>query len=195
MSLEAILAKIETDALEKAEKIIDSAEKEKKEALHKVKSQIKEHHHRDTDKIKARVESRSLRMKHHIHREMEKALLSHRRKIVDRAIDEAVKQIAEAPDYLKMIEALLMGCDFTDEVEVIICEKDKDRITDEFLKNRSTGEVKFVSSDQRHNDHGGVIMRSGEISLNATLSMIAELNHDEMVMELSRLLPLEVEGE
>lgn len=37
--------------------------------------------------------------------------------------------------------------------------------------------------------------RSGDISMNATLSMIAELNHDSMVMELSRLLPLEGQGE
>ena len=195
MSLEAILAKIETDAREKAEKIIESAEDEKKEALHKVKSRIKELHHRDTERIKQRIESRSRRMKHHIHREMEKALLSHRRKIVDRAIDEAVKQIAEAPDYLKMIEALLKGCDFQGEVEVITCEKDKGRITDEFLKNRSTEKISFVSSEQRHSDYGGVIMKSGDISLNATLSMISELNHDGMVMELSKLLPLEGEGE
>ncbi len=42
MSLEAILAKIENDAREKAASIIESAEKERKEALHRVKADIKE---------------------------------------------------------------------------------------------------------------------------------------------------------
>lgn len=194
MSLEAILAKIENDAREKAQQIIESAEKEKKEALHVVKARIKDHHHRDTDRVKHRVEARSRRMKHHIRRETEKALLSHRRKIVDGAINEAVKQISEAPDYLKMIEVLLRGCDFKGEVEVVICEKDSERVTGDFLREISTEEVSFVCSKTRHNDHGGVIMRSGDISLNATLSMLAELNHDEMVMELSKLLPLEGRG-
>lgn len=195
MSLKAILAKIENDAREKAEMIIGAAEEERDQALHKVKLSIKKRHQKDVERIRQRVESRSERMKHHIHREKEKALLSHRRQIVDGAIREAVKRFAEAPDYLDMIEVLLKGCDLQGEVEVITCERDSSRITKEFLKKLSGDGRTFVPSGQHHGDHGGVIMQSGDISLNATLSMIAELNHDSMVMELSRLLPLEGEGE
>lgn len=191
MSLEAILAKIEKDAQEKAGAIIEMAEKERKEALHQVKFRIKEKHQKNVDRIKKNTEAKARRMDHHIHREMEKALLSHRRHIVDRAIEEAVIQIAQAPDYLKMIEAILSGCDLEGKVEVITAPADKGRITADFLKKASTDKTTFVLSAENHNDHGGIIMRSGKISLNGTLSMIAELNHDSMVMELSRLLPLE----
>ena len=191
MSLEAILAKIEEDAQEKAGRIIQAAEEERNEALHQVKSRIKERHHKDVEKIKKKTEAMALRMKHHIQREMEKALLSHRRYIVDRAITQAVKEIAQAPDYLNMIKALLGGCDLKGEVKVITAPGDRGRITQEFLKKESTDTSTFVLSQENHNDHGGIIMQAGDISLNATLSMIAELNHDSMVMELSRLLPLE----
>ncbi len=191
MSLEAILAKIENDAREKAASIIESAEKERREALHLVKADIKEKHHRDVERIKKKLQATERRMKEHLHREMERALLSHRRHIVDRAIQEAVRRIAKAPDYLNLIEALLAGCDLTGEVEVVTAPGDGERITPEFLKSRSTGEAAFIPSRENHADHGGIIMRSGSISLNGTLSMIAELNHDAMVMELSRLLPLE----
>lgn len=191
MSLEAILAKIENDAREKAASIIESAENERKEALHLVKADIKEKHHRDVERIRKKLHDTERRMKEHLHREMERALLSHRRHLVDRAIQDAVKQIAQAPDYLKLIEALLAGCDLTGEVEVITAPGDGERITPDFLKSKSTGETTFSLSREKHSDHGGIVMRSGSISLNGTLSMIAELNHDEMVMELSRLLPLE----
>ncbi|HPF32127.1 MAG TPA: V-type ATP synthase subunit E [Candidatus Sabulitectum sp.] len=195
MSLEAILAKIEQDAREKADGILAEAEGEKNEALHKVRSSIKDRHHTDLDRIRQRVELRSRRMKHHLHREMEKALLSHRRHLVDRAIEQAVRDIAGDKDYLNLIEALLSGCDLTGEVEVVTAEADSGRITPEFLRKASSEKTTFVLSADHHGDCGGIIMRSGDISLNATLSMLAELNHDSMVMELSRLLPLEGQGD
>jgi len=191
MSLEAILAKIENDARTKAEGIIADAEKERNEALHRVRASIKDRHHSDLERVKHRVENRSQRMKHHLHREIDKALLSHRRRIVDQAIDQAVRDIAADSDYLGLMEALLSGCDLSGDVEVITAESDGGNITQEFLRKASTGDTTFLLSKEHHTDHGGIIMRSGDISLNATLSMLAELNHDSMVMELSRLLPLE----
>ena len=195
MSLEAILAKIQNDAQEKAAGILEEAEKERKEALHKVKSRIKEQHHRDVERIKKKGASMAVRMKNHIEKETEQALLSHRRKLVDQAIRTAVEKTAEESGYLDLVGKLLSECDLKGEVEVIVCPEDRKRITAEFLKKHSTEGVSFVLSEETHQDHGGVIMRSGDISLNATLSMIAELNHDSMVMDLSRLLPLPGRGE
>ncbi len=191
MSLQAILAKIENDAKIQAEEIVRSARDEQKEALREVKSRIKEKHHRDTERVRNRTEATGRQMKSHARREMEKALLSHRRKIVDSAIADSVKKTASAPDYLDLIGALVRSCDLSGVVEVVICASDKDRITADYLKKFSTDERQFVLAGENHTDHGGILMRSGDISLNATLSMIAELNHDSMVMELSRLLPLE----
>lgn len=191
MSLQAILAKIENDAKEQAEDIINAARKDQKEALHQVKSRIKERHHKDAEKIRNKTDANSKQMSSHIRREMEKALLSHRRKIVDFAINDAVKKIASSPDYLDLMALTLKACDLQGEVEVVICSNDKERITAAFLKQVSSDACQFILANENHADHGGVVMRSGDISLNATLSMIAELNHDVMVMELSRLLPLE----
>ena len=191
MSLKAILAKIENDAKKQAEEIIKSARDEQKEALHQVKSRIKERHQRDAEKIKNKTEANAVQMSNHIRREMERELLSHRRKIVDNAINESVKKTASAPDYLDLISLLLKACDLKGKIEVVICAADKDRITADFLSKSSSDKRQFVLAEENHKDHGGIVMRSGDISLNATLSMISELNHDSMVMELSRLLPLE----
>ena len=191
MSLQAILAKIENDAKKQAEEIVQSALDEQKDALHKIKAKIKERHLRDTERIKSKTEAHAEQMKNHTRREMEKALLSFRRKLVDQAIDDSVKKIVSVPDYLDLMGGILDNCDLEGEVKVVICEKDSNRITADFLKEHSSDKRKFVLAEESHQDHGGIVMRSGDISLNATLSMIAELNHDSMVMELSRLLPLE----
>ncbi len=191
MSLQAILAKIENDAKEQAEEILEAARKDQKDALHQVKSRIRERHHKDAEKIRGKTDANLKQMSSHIHREMEKALLSHRRKIVDLAINEAVVKIASSPDYLDLMALILKACDLQGEVEVVICSNDKERITTGFLKQISSNERQFILAGENHADHGGIVMRSGDISLNATLSMISELNHDTMVMELSRLLPLE----
>jgi len=195
MSLKAILAKIENDGKEKAEEIINSAKKERKEILLKEKSILKERQSKDVERINRKVEAHLKQMSSHIVRETEKALLSHRRKIVDAAINDAVKSVASSSDYLDLMASLLEICDLTGTVEVLICKNDSSRITDKFLEKLSSKNRKFVLAEDKHTDFGGIIMRSGDISMNATLSMIAELNHDSMVMELSRLLPLEGQGE
>lgn len=191
MSLQAILAKIETDAKTEAGQILQGAKDQKNEELHQVKSRIKGNHHRDSERIKSRTEAFAVQMKNHALREMEKALLSYRRRIVDNAINESVKEIAKASDYLELMVFLLQACDLTGTIEVVICAEDRNRITADFLKKFSNDNRQFVLARKNHTDHGGIVMCSGDISLNATLSMIAELNHDSMVMELSRQLPLE----
>lgn len=191
MSLQAILAKIENDAKAQADEILQSALDEQKKAIHVVKSRIKERHNRDAERIRNKVEANARQLKSHSRREMEKALLSHRRQIVDSVISDSVKNIASSPDYLDLMSILLGECDLDGKVEVVICTNDAERITQAFLKELSTEKRQFVLAEDKHTDHGGILMRSGDISLNATLSMISELNHDAMVMELSRLLPLE----
>jgi vacuolar-type H+-ATPase subunit E/Vma4 len=195
MSIQAILAKIENDGKKQAEEIVQSALDEEKKALYQAKIRIKERHQRDLAKIRNRTEAYAKQMSSHVRKEKEKALLSHRRELVDRAIKNSVKQIASVPDYLELVDVLLHNCDLQGEVEVVICARDKNRITADYLKKLSSPARQFVLSKENHTDHGGIVMRSGDISLNATLSMISELNHDSMVMELSRLLPLEGQEE
>jgi len=195
MSLQAILAKIENDAETQADELRQSALDEQKEAIHVVKSRIKEKHNRDAERIRHKIEEYARQMKSHSLREMEKSLLSHRRQIVDRVIADSIKKIADSPDYLDLISILLKKCDLDGTVEVVICAADAERISPSFLQKFSTDKHQFVLAEEKHTDHGGILMRSGDISLNATLSMISELNHDAMVMELSRLLPLEGQEE
>lgn len=193
MSLNAILSKIEKDGEHKARAIIEAAEQEREKELKEHQARMDDLLRREEEKVLARAEESRKRMEFHVRREADRKLMNARRAMIDRAVDTAVDNLASAgdDDYLAMISYLLEGCDLQGEVEVVISGSDADRITPEFLQEHSNGNRSFVLSERRHGERGGVIFRSGDISQNGTFPMIAELAHENLVMELSEIVPLE----
>jgi hypothetical protein len=90
-----------------------------------------------------------------------------------------------------MIRGIVDGCTEKGTIEVVISPGDEGRVTQAFLDGCSDGDRKFVLSGERHADAGGVILVLDRISYNGTFSMIAELAHEELVMKLSGIVPLE----
>jgi len=193
MSLQAILSKIQEDAQQKASAILRAAGQEKEKLLKEHDARMEEEFRREAEKVRSRMEESRKRKEYHVRREAARKLMNARRSMMDRAVDRAVEGLASLEDsgYLELISCLLEGCDLRGEVQVLISEEDAGRITQEFLKKHSTDERTFSLAGQRHSKRGGVIFRSGDISQNGTFPMIAELAHEELVMKLSELVPLE----
>ncbi len=193
MSLEAILSKIEGEARQKAEAIREAADKEKVAALSNHAEVLKEKHSRDIAKIRSGIEEEHKRKEFHVRREAARKLMNARRAMMDDAIGKAPGNLADAGDaeYLEMISSLLSSCDLSGKVEVIISPADESRISSPYLRKHSKDGREFVLSEERHDETGGVIFKSGKISQNGTFPMIAELAHEDMVMMLSDLIPLE----
>lgn len=193
MSLEAILLKIEKDAEDKARAIMEAAEKERDSALDEHASRLEGDFQRQSDRIRARIDESMRKREYHVRKEATRKLLNARRSMMDRAIVLAVADLAGSDDgkYLKMISSLLEGCDLKGDVEVVISEADSSRITPDFLRKHSGNGKKFVLSSERHGEDGGVIFKSGKIRQNGTFRMIAELAHEEIVMKLSEIVPME----
>jgi vacuolar-type H+-ATPase subunit E/Vma4 len=193
MSLEAILSKIEKDAEQRAGAILEKAEDERRKALEEHETRLKEEFGREAEKIRSRVDESLKKKGFHVRRAAARKLMNARRSMMDRAVDQAVENISAYGDekYLALISALLRGCDLKGEVQVIISPADEHRITAEFLGEHSGKDRMFALSRERHGEKGGVILRSGDISQNGTFPLIAELAHEELVMELSGLIPLE----
>jgi vacuolar-type H+-ATPase subunit E/Vma4 len=193
MSLEAILSKIERDAEEKAAAILRAAEQKRDMALQDHESKLEKEFQQQLEKLQVRIDETLKRREFHARREETRKMMNARRAMMDRAISKAVERLASAEDkrYLVMISRLLEGCDLKGEIQVIISSGDECRITEAFLKKHSDSGKKFVLSDDRHELGGGVIMRSGDISQNGTFPMIAKLAHEQLIMKLSSLIPLE----
>lgn len=193
MSLETILSKIQGEASQKAEDVIESAEKEKNEVLKKHSEELETRHNKNVEKIKSGIREELKRKEFHVRREAARKILNARRAMMDDAIDKAVRNLASSDDseYLMMISSLLEGCDLNGKVEVVISTADELRITPGYLKKYSGSNREFVLSEERHSENGGVIFKSGKISQNGTFPMIADLAHEDMIMELSCLVQLE----
>ncbi len=191
MSLEAILARIESDAEKEAEEILRAADREKKEVLRRAGARLEEQQAKDMKKLKLEMKDLERRMKEHTRREADKKLQNRRRTLIDGAIEHAVKTLAFCEDeiYLKLLGNIISSCDAQGRIEVVAASGEN-RITPDFLKSCSGENREFVLSSRRHDEEGGVILVSGKISYNGTFSMFAELAHEEMVMKLSPLAPL-----
>ncbi len=195
MSLEAILLKIKTDAEKEADVIRGEAEREKEKEKEKQAGEIEEKRRKDLEKIKSRVQDMQKRKEYHVQMESVRQLMNARRTLVDEAIRKAVVNLSSesSEKYLEMIASLLGSCDIEGEVEVLISSADESRITAKFLKKHSTDTRRYILSNNRHKETGGIIFRAGRISQNGTFPMIAELIHEKLVMELSKTVPLETD--
>jgi vacuolar-type H+-ATPase subunit E/Vma4 len=193
MSLGDILSRVRTDADAEASAVRQDALREFLEAEETHRKVVEEAYSRELDRLRARMLDHRKRMEFHIRREAGKRILNARRTLIDDSIDGAVQKLAASGDkvYMVLIDALIGSCDLPGEVEVIISEADQSRITTDYLKKRSTKERKLTLSGERHGATGGVIFRSGKVSQNATFSMIAKLAHEEMVMRLAPMVPVE----
>ncbi len=191
MSLEAIRQKIIRDAEAEAARVLSEARHEKKTAVEEARARLATRAEKDRAKLIESLRDRKTRMREHALREEERNLLNTRRTLIDRAVDSAVDKLLESDDYPVLIAALLSRCAFSGDVEVVVAARDADLVTQAFLDRHSSTGVRFRLAAGQHNSRGGVILRSGRVSQNATIEMVASLVHEEIVMELSRKLPVE----
>ncbi len=187
MSIEAIAEKIGGEAAEEAAAILRKAGAERDEALSAEKRRLEEEYARDLDRLARSVKDLEARQLYHIRREAGRMIENERRAMLDRAIRASVERLADLPDdrYLDLVRGILQRCTLEGRVEVLVSPRDEGRITADFLAAASTGGTRFVLSEKRHQATGGVIMRSGGVSLNATFSTVAALEHDSLVMDLA----------
>jgi vacuolar-type H+-ATPase subunit E/Vma4 len=191
MSLEAIRQKIIEDAETSAEAILSQARHEKKAALEESRARLTVRAEKDRARLLENLRERKARMRDNALRTEERSILNTRRSLMDDALNRAVDDLVASREYADLIASFLRQCDLLGEVEVIISTNDRERITQSFLDSHSSSGLKFRLSPENHDSRGGVILRSGKVSQNATLDMVASLVHEELVMEMSRLLPLE----
>ncbi len=192
MALEAILEKIKRDAEKEAESIVTSAKSEQEKKTSAKKKELDAEHRKNIEKMELQMKELKKKKMFHVQAEAEKQILNARSTMINDAIDKAVDKLINSDDgsYLELIGSLLDSCTFTGMVEVLISQGDAGRITVGYLSGKGSDDRQFVLSDERHAGKGGIVMRSGKISQNATISMIAELAHEDIVMNLAPLIDI-----
>lgn len=187
MSLEAIAKRIADEAAAEAAAVLEAAKAEREEILRAARKELEDEYAQDLRRLDAESAEARTRLGYHVRREEERRLENATRQTLDGAIRTAAVRLTRLPDgeYLGLIRTTLELCSFRGDVDVVISPADERRITQSFLSEAGNPIRTFRLSSERHDGIGGVILRSGKISLNATFSRVAALSHEQLVNELS----------
>jgi vacuolar-type H+-ATPase subunit E/Vma4 len=190
MSLDAIAKRIADEAAAEAAAVLEAAKAEREEILRAAKQGLEEEYAQDLRRLNAEAAEARSRLGYHVRREEERRIENAARQTLDKAIRSAATRLAGLPDeeYLDLIRSALDSCTFRGDVEVVISPSDENRIIQSFLSAAGNSDRTFRLSADRHDQVGGIILRSGKVSLNATFSRVAALSHEQLVSELSSFI-------
>ena len=188
MALEDILSRIRSDGEERAAAIVAEGERDRELELQEYREHLEKRFREELRRLSDRAEEHGKRMRFHVRKEIEREIANARRAVMDEAIEAAILRLVGLEDerYLAIVSNLLEKADLEGRIEVLISPSDERRITPSFLDRNSTSGKTFVLSDDRLREGaGGVLLKAGRISVNATFEMIARLCHEELVMSLA----------
>lgn len=194
--IESIIWRIENDAKEKARQILDNANKRAQEILKKAEGEARAM----TNDILSKSETEALEVKRRIFMaaelDMRKELLAAKQEMIEEAFEEAVQRVEamDAAAYRTYIKRWLLATDLDGEVQIIISDSDKERITPEFiadinseLKMRGSNLVLHLS-DEHRDIRGGFILKKGDIEINSSIEALMRASRDELEPEVAHAM-------
>jgi len=194
--IESIIWRIENDAKEKARQILDNANERAQEILKKAEGEARAM----TNDILSKSETEALEVKRRIFMaaelDMRKELLAAKQEMIEEAFEEAMCRIQamDISTYQAYIKRWLLATDLDGEVQIIISDSDKERITPEFiadvnseLKMRGSNLVLHLS-DEHRDIRGGFILNKGDIEINSSIEALMRASRDELEPEVAHVM-------
>ena len=197
MSLDKILVQINSEAQQKSEQIISEA-KEKAEQIMKqsleeaglMKEAILEQARQD-------ARDREKRMIQMAHLAGRKAILAEKQKAVNFIFSAAMNRLAgfNPGKYRQILRHMLIKAVRSGKEEIILPDKDKKLIDDDWLKGLNKelaktrglpGELKL--SKETRPIKGGFILRDGQVEINSSFEAILKYNQSELESDVVALL-------
>jgi V/A-type H+-transporting ATPase subunit E len=192
MAVDDIIARIQADAREAAERILaegrEEAESVKAEAQAKAEEQKNE--------FRARAEQRAAEERNRIttlaRLSARRELLDAKQVLIDRVFAEAAERIEkmQQKDYQAFVARLLIEQSETGEEEVLVGRNEK-RIDQAFLDgvSKEIGKGKGLTlSEERRPIRAGVVLRSGRVETNCALETILRDAREKLETEIASVL-------
>lgn len=199
MSLEEIKSKIIQEANEKA-LIIKKKDEEKAAEIIK-SAEEKSNKMREESLKRAYIETENIKRKiiGNANSNARKEILSVKQKLIENVIDTAIKRISELSDdeYLKFItnRFLTIGKELTGKCLLEICEKDKNRITQNLTKTIEKELQKYnpnieinLTNNFRNDITGGFIIKTGDFEINNSVESIIKSKYSQLETEIAKII-------
>ena len=196
MSLEKILARIERDAQNEADRIKSRASAAADEVIKKAQAEAEDLRAQALENARSEAEQRKQRIISTARLDLRKAVLAEKQNAIDAAFREAVETLLSMEDaeYRRVIENMILPNVQTGDEEIILSDRDKARLGEEFLEeiNRQlieSGEKgNLTISQDTYNMLGGFVLRRGKIELNSSFESLFKSSRDELESEVSKIL-------
>ena len=188
---EKIIAHIQADAKAQADAIIEAAAgqcaKIKAEYEAKAAAAYEEAHRALAAEGEQRLDGA------HRMNEMEakKAALAMKQKQVGEAFDRALKAIPQLPEgeYGDFLVKLAKGAVVSGDEEVILNSRDRELLGERVVASVNSEMGTHLTLSENSRDFaGGLILKRGNIEVNATLELLMELARRELSPEVARIL-------
>jgi len=191
-----IKAKILEDAESRASQILEQAKAEAREI---VESALKEAERKRAD-ILGKAESDGMelyrRLLSEANLEGRKEILKTKQELIESAFSLALDKLCKLPDkdYQKLLENMAAEAATDEEGEILLSEKDRNRIEKDFIKNinkriSSSGKNgKLVLSRDSIKTAGGFVIRYDDMEINNTFEVLFEMLKPRLENDVVRIL-------
>lgn len=125
-----------------------------------------------------------------------KDTLAAKQEMVDTAFKKAMERIIQLPDkeYQKLLEDMVIGASTSGSGEILLSEKDLNRIDSRFISNLNSRlndkgiSGNLVLSKETIHTVGGFVLRRGDIEMNSTLEILFGMLRTELENDVVRIL-------
>lgn len=179
-----IIDKIIADADETVKKIMADAKEQADTIIKEAEDKAAKEKARSDKAVNEEKEKLCAKQISGAEMQAKKAVLSQKQQILEEVIEEAEKRLISLPDaqYTEVIGKMLDNIDKSLGTEVIVAEKDRNRLADVI---REKG---FVLSDRTEEINGGLIIRNGDIEYNYSFGSIISIEKEEIQQIAAKIL-------
>ncbi len=196
MALEDILRKIEEDARREADKILSEARARAEEILQGAEREAEQTRQNLLEEARREAQTHKSRLISMAQLDMRKEILQEKQSLIDQVFQRALERLVgmEDEEYRELIREMLKQLVEHGDEEIILCERDKSRISQGFMQAlnkelESEGKLgKLTIAEETGDFSGGFILRRGKIELNNSFDALLQAAKGEMKTELSQIL-------
>lgn len=191
-----LTSKILDEAKKKSEEILKAAKEEEAKIIGKKIAEAREIEKGYIDKANIEAITKKERILSGAEIRIRDEKLSAKQRIVGKVFDETLKKLGKLSkeQLLKFIKESIINLDITGDEKLIVSKDDKDKITEEFLKDLNmslsmkgkNGNITLSKEERSFN--GGFILEKKGIEINYTFEAILQSMRDDLEYEVAKIL-------
>ncbi|WP_422447980.1 V-type ATP synthase subunit E [Thermoanaerobacterium sp. DL9XJH110] len=194
--IQKIKDRILQEAGDEREKILNEARDRAREIKERAGQRAAEVEKQIAERARKEAEEEKRKILSMARLEQRKALLEVKQQIIDEVFEKAQRELENLPakDYQNLVVNMLVKSAITGDEEVIISEKDKEKITPDQVEKanrllKAQGKAGMLKlSGQTRPMIGGVVLRSKDLEVNCTFDSLIKMQREELETEIAKIL-------